>query len=160
MKFEHLIQINDHQNPFVPKMTREQLWNGLVLRAEFPKLFVSYLDACSITSRDLDSLTRSLQFGELKINDHVQFSFLSFVHYQVPRQGEIPESSMRMTIEEPTPQGLLVRFTYDSGHTEAEDMENATYNEYRFSAYVEGDIETIKVLREMHDQGRLDNLLT
>ncbi|PRC90633.1 SRPBCC family protein [Solimicrobium silvestre] len=160
MKFEHLIEINDLNNPFVPMMTREQLWNGLVLRAEFPKLFVSYLDACNITSRDLDSLTRTLQFGDLKVNDHVHFNFLNFVHYQVHQQGEIPESSMRMTIEEPASQALFVRFSYDDGHTKAEDIENATYNEYRRSAYVEADIETVKILREMHDNGRLDSLLT
>ncbi len=160
MKFEHLIEINDLNNSLVPRMTREQLWNGLVLRAEFPKLFVPYLDACSITSRDLDSLTRTLQFGELKVHDHVQFNFLSFVHYHVPPQGEIPESCMRMTIEEPAPSALFVRFSYDDGHTAAEDLENATYNDFRRSAYVEADIDTVKILREMHEIGRLNNLLT
>ena len=109
MKFEHLIEINDLNNPLVPRMTREQLWNGLVLRAEFPRLFISYLDSCVITSRDLDSLTRSLQFGDLKIHDHVHFNFLNYVHYQVHQQGEIPESSMRMTIEEPVRSALFIR---------------------------------------------------
>ncbi len=160
MKFEHLIEINDLKNPLVTQMTREQLWNGLVLRAEFPKTFISYLDSCTITARDLDSLKRTLQFGELKINDRVQFDFLNHVHYQVYRQGEIPESSMRMTIEEPAPGALFIRFTYDTGNTEAEDLENAEYNDYRRSAYVAADIDMVKTLREMHDIGRLDNLLT
>lgn len=160
MKFEHLIEINDLNNALAPRMTREQLWNGLVLRAEFPRLFVSYLDSCTITSRDLDSLTRSLQFGDLKIHDHVHFNFLDYVHYQVPLQGEIRESSMRMIIEEPVSSGLFIRFAYDDGHTEAEDIENAVYNEFRRSAYVEADIDTVKVLREMYEIGRLNNLLT
>jgi hypothetical protein len=160
MKFEHLIEINDLNNPLVPRMTREQLWNGLVLRAEFPRLFISYLDSCVITSRDLDSLTRSLQFGDLKIHDHVHFNFLNYVHYQVHQQGEIPESSMRMTIEEPVRSALFIRFSYDDGHTEAEDAENAVYNDFRRSAYVEADIDTVKILREMHEIGRLNHLLT
>ena len=159
MKFEHLIEINDLNNSLVPRMTREQLWNGLVLRAEFPKLFMSYLDTCVITSRDLDSLTRTLQFGELKVHDRVQFNFLSYVHYQVHRQGEIPESSMRMAIEEPAPSALFIRFSYDDGHTEAEDAENAVYNDFRRSAYIEADIDTVKIFREMHEIGRLNNLL-
>ena len=160
MKFEHLIEINDLNNHLVPHLTREQLWNGLVLRAEYPKLFISYLDSCVITSRDLDSLTRTLQFGELKIHDQVQFDFLNHVHYQVHQQGDIPESSMRMTIEEPVSSALFVRFSYDDGHSEAEDAENATYNDFRRSAYIEADIDTIKILREMHDIGRLNHLLT
>ena len=160
MKFEHLIEINDPKNPVIPVFSREQLWNGLVLRAEFPKLFLSNLDECIITSRDIDGLTRDLHFGELTIHDRVQFNFFNYVHYQVPQQGEIPNSSLRMTIEEPAPSALFVRFNYDSRHTEAEDKENATYDEFRRSAYVEADIETIKILREMHSTGRLNNLLT
>lgn len=160
MKFEHLIEINDPKNVLVPVFSREQLWNGLVLRAEFPKLFLSNLDECIITSRDIDGLTRDLHFGELTIHDRVQFNFLNYVHYQVHQQGEIPNSSLRMTIEEPVPSVLFVRFNYDSGHTEAEDKKDATYNEFRRSAYVEADIETIKILREMHRMGRLNNLLT
>ena len=160
MKFEHLIEINDLNNSLVPHMTRVQLWNGLVLRAEFPKLFVSYLDSCVITSRDLDSLSRTLQFGDLKIHDHVQFNFLNFVHYQVPQQGDIPESSMRMSIEEPVTSALFIRFSYDDGHSTKEDEENSVYNDFRRSAYLEADIDTVKKLREMHDIGRLDHLLT
>jgi len=160
MKFEHLIEINDLNNALVPRMTREQLWNGLVLRAEFPKLFISYLDSCVITSRDLDSLTRTLQFGELKVHDLVQFSFLDYVHYQVHQQGEIPESCMRMSIEEPVPSALFIRFSYDDGHTQTEDAENTVYNDFRRSAYVEADIDTVKIFREMHEIGRLNNLLT
>lgn len=40
MNFEHLIQINDPSNPLVESLTREQLWEDLVLRAEQPQLFV------------------------------------------------------------------------------------------------------------------------
>ncbi len=160
MKFEHLIEINDLNNPLVSRMTREQLWNGLVLRAEFPKLFINYLDSCVITSRDLDSLTRTLHFGDLKVHDHVQFNFLNYVHYQVHRQEKIPESYMRMTIEEPVASALFIRFSYDDGHGDDEDSESAVYNNFRRSAYVEADIDTVKILREMHDIGRLNHLLT
>ena len=51
MNFEHLIQINDPLNPFVESMTREQVWEGLVLRVEQPQLFVIGLDRCVILSR-------------------------------------------------------------------------------------------------------------
>jgi hypothetical protein len=156
MKFEHLLEVNDPNNPLALPLTRAQLWNGLVLRAESPKLFMPNLDRCTITSRDENGLSRSLQFGELTVHDHVYFERLNFVHYQVHQQGSIPNSSMRMTIEEPVPSILFVRFNYDSGHTEAEDRENAMYNEYRCSAYVEADNETIRVLREMHRMGRLN----
>ncbi|MCD6027526.1 MAG: hypothetical protein K0R08_2045 [Solimicrobium sp.] len=157
MKFEHLIEINELDNPLIPVFSRKQLWNGLVLRAEFPKLFLFNLDTCTITSRSSEGLTRNLQFGELTINDQVQFSAMNFVHYQVPRQREIPTSSMRMTIEEQAFPHLFVRFSYDSEATESEDKENALYDRYRRSAYIEADLDTIKVLREMRSLGRLNS---
>lgn len=160
MKFEHLIEINHLDHPLIPTMTREQLWNGLVLRAEYPKLFIPHLDACVITSRELDSLTRSLQFGELHIHDRVHYDFLNAVHVQVSAQGDIAESSMRMTIEEPGAGHLLVRFVYLDSHSVEQDLEDALYDDYRRSAYVEADKDTIRLLREMHTIGRLDNLLT
>ena len=34
MKFEHLIEINDPLNPLIDTLSLEQVWRGLVLRAE------------------------------------------------------------------------------------------------------------------------------
>ena len=62
MKFTHLVEINMPDNPLVMIITREQLWRGLVLRAEQPTLFVMGLDACEITSRTDDALSRTLRF--------------------------------------------------------------------------------------------------
>jgi Domain of unknown function (DUF1857) len=55
MKFEHLIEINDPLNPLIDTITREQLWRGLVIRAESPKLFVPHLDECEIGERESGS---------------------------------------------------------------------------------------------------------
>ena len=67
MKFEHLIEINDFTNPLTEVITREQLWRGLVLRAESPKSFMEYIDEVSITDRTEVSMTRSIRYGELVV---------------------------------------------------------------------------------------------
>ena len=159
MKFEHLVEINDLQNPLAERITRIQLWNGLVLRAESTKLFIPYLDDCIITERGMDGLSRILRYGDLHVADQVQYEFLNFVHYAVDAQGEIPQSSLRMTIEEPESANFFIRFAYDDGQSEAADAENETYNEYRRSAYQEADIDTVKIIREMAESGQLDSLL-
>ena len=58
MKFEHLIEINDLLNPLMDTITREQLWRGLVIRAESPKLFVPHLDDAEIGPREAGSFKR------------------------------------------------------------------------------------------------------
>ena len=156
MKFEHLIEINDPLNPLIDSLSREQLWRGLVLHADSPKLFVPHLDECTILDRNGDGFHRSRRFGKLVIEDRVILQALQEVRYEVPAQGEISASSLSVTIETPTADTLFVRFRYDDGHDEATDAANAMYDEFKKSAYVEADIDAIRILRELARQGRLD----
>ncbi len=156
MKFEHLIEINDPLNPLIDALTREQLWHGLVLRAESPKTFVPHLDECTLGERSSGSFTRRLRYGDLVVEDRVVLTPLQEVRYEVPAQGEISASTLTMTIEAPSQGLLFVRFRYDDGHDEATDQANKMYDEFRKSAYVEADIDTIRIVRELAAQGRLD----
>jgi hypothetical protein len=155
MNFTHLIEINDPLNPLIDPLTRAQIWRGLVLRAESPKLFVPYLDDCRILGRSDTILSRELRYGELTVRDEVVFSPLQHVRYLVPAQGEIPASSLTMTIEEPEPNIFFVRFTYEDGVVEDEGSIDAYYNEYRRSAYQESDIDTIGLIRQLVSEGKL-----
>lgn len=155
MKFEHLIEINDPLNPLIDPLTIEQLWSGLVLRAESPKLFMPQLDEAIIDERTENAFRRRLRFGQLVVEDRVRLEPLQRVVYEVPAQNEITASTLTMSIEQPTPQALYVRFQYDDHHDAATDAANAMYDEFRRSAYKEADIDTIAMLRELASQGRL-----
>jgi hypothetical protein len=159
MKFEHLIEINDPLNPLIDALTPEQLWRGLVLRAESPKLFVPHLDDSVIDQRSENGFRRTLRYGELVIVDTVRLTPMHSVRYQVAAQQDISESSLTMSIEMPTEDTLFVRFEYDDGHDAATDSANAMYDDFRRSAYLESDIDTIRILRDLASQGRLDSLL-
>ncbi len=156
MKFEHLIEINDPLNPLIDSLTREQLWRGLVLHAESPKLFVPHLDECDISEREPGSFKRRRRFGDLRIDDKVVLTPLEEVRYEVHAQGDISASSLRVTIEAPSDDLLFVRFKYDDGHDAAADQANAMYDEFKKSAYQEADIDAIRILRELAAAGRLD----
>lgn len=154
MQFQHLIEINDPLNPLIDTMTREQLWRGLVLRAEAPKLFIPWLDECNLLARKDNVLSRALRYNNLVIHDHVTFTPQEKVHYEVPAQEDIPTSSLLVTIEEPQAGALFVRFEYESGQPD-DDMD-AFYNEFRRSAYQEADIDTIRIIRQLAEEGRLE----
>lgn len=155
MKFEHLIQINDLRVEDGTVLSRDQLWQGLVLRAESPQLFIPHLDDCQIVARSADTLHRKLHYGELKIEDHVTLLPLIHVHYHVPAQGEVPLSHMRMTIEAPEEQSLFVRFEYDIQDGLENTKENEMYNEFRRSAYQQADMDTIRIIKELVAQGNI-----
>lgn len=155
MKFEHLIEINDPLNPLLDALTIEQLWSGLVLRAESPKLFVPQLDEAIIDERTDNSFRRRLRYGQLVIEDRVRLEPLQRVVYDVPAQNDITASTLTMSIEQPTPETLYVRFQYDDGHDAETDAANAMYDEFKRSAYKEADIDTVGMIRELATQGRL-----
>lgn len=160
MKFEHLVEINDLANTHIPLVSRAQLWRGLMLRAESPRLFVEYLDDCVISERTEDSMLRQLRYGALIIRDQVKFIDQQQVNVIVPAQDDIPSSMMYMRIEEPAPDALFVRFSYDSGDNAQQDTENEMYDAYRRSAYKEADIDAIRLIRELAESGRLDALVS
>ena len=147
MKFEHLIEINDPLNPLLDTISREQLWRGLVLRAE---------DECTISERESGSFRRSLRYGELVIDDRVVLIPLQEIRFEVPAQGDIAESLLVMAIEAPSEGVLWVRFTYDDGNPVARDDVGKMYEDFKRSAYQEADIDTIKILRQLAAEGKLD----
>lgn len=155
MKFAHLVEINDPLNPLIDPLSREQLWRGLVLRAETPDLFVPHLDHCNVLEKSALSLSRELHYGELVIRDRVTFLPQQQVVYHVPPQKEIPESKLTMTIEEPQSQVFFVRFEYDDSASEEADIANEFYNEFRRSAYQEADIDTVRIIRQLAQEGKL-----
>jgi hypothetical protein len=156
MKFHHLVHINDPLNPLIEPLTRDQVWRGLILRASFPKLFVPWLDACDIVHRSIDTIDRELRYGDVIIRDQVMFLPQLQVQYRVPAQNDIPSSRLDMTIEEPQPGLLSVRFEYDDGTPDVAGTTEAFYNEFRRSAYQESDIDTIRIIRQLSADDRLD----
>ncbi len=156
MKFEHLVEINDPKDLRIEPLTRLQLWRGLILRAEEPTLFIPHLDACTI-ERSAHTISRCLDFGNLLVNDHVNYTTQSNVRFSIPEQGEILASTLDMTIEEPEPDRLFVRFTYQDATPE--EGPDAFYNDFRRSAYREADIDTIRIIRQMAAEGRFSGPL-
>ncbi|KGV67125.1 SRPBCC family protein [Burkholderia pseudomallei] len=156
MNFEHLIQINAADNPAVPTLTRAQLWEGLVLRAEQPQLFVLGLDSCIVHERTETTLERELHYGNATVRDHVTFTPNEQVRYDIhAADGEIG-GSLTMTIEERDDQQLFLRFEYRTTLSVSNDSEDARQTqEIVKEAYRTSDIDTVRLIRE-YAQGRKD----
>lgn len=154
MKFTHLIQINDPRDPSIEPLSREQLWHGLVTRAEKPSYFVLGLDEYRLLERGRNTLARQLRFGDVIVRDRVTFDPLTQVRYEIEASETVPGGSLVMRIEEPQPGQLFVRFEYELLE-QIRGMSDEFYNEFRKSAYVESDIDTIRGIRQLAAQGLL-----
>ena len=114
MKFEHLIQINDPENPLIDTLTRDQLWQGLLHRVENPIPFLPGLESCTILEREADTLLRELDFGPAVIQDRVTLADMTSVRFDIQPSETHPGGSLHISIEEPEPTFLFLRFAYQT----------------------------------------------
>lgn len=149
MKFTHLIQINDPLNPLIDPLSREQLWRGLVQRAENPLPFVLGLDGFRILEHAGNTLRRELHFGKVTVHDRVTLDPMRQVRYETDAGEGLPASSLVMSIEEPEADVLFVRFDYETLRREGDAPSEEFYNAFLKKAYVEADIDTIRTIRRL-----------
>ncbi|MDR3055042.1 MAG: DUF1857 family protein [Zoogloeaceae bacterium] len=145
MNFEHLVQINDLNNPLQEFLSREQLWQGLWQRVEQPEIFLPGLESCQILERSADAIHRRLDFGNAHIHDWVTFVAQEWLQFAIATGEGHAGGVLRITLEEPEPQALFLRFNYQT--TLSQEGDNARYAEYVKSAYVASDLDTVRVIR-------------
>ena len=155
MKFEHVVIVNEPDNPMVEDMTREELWFGLLCRVEDPRPFLPGLEGCSVLDRSEDELVRELDFGELKIRDRVTLVPMESVTFEAQKTAEHAGGTLTIRIEEPVPEQLVLRFMYATTLEEERDGGPDMIAQFVRSAYHESDIDTVRVIRGIVASGRM-----
>ena len=153
MNFEHLLQINDPENPLIAPLSRQELWQGLLHRVENPVPFLPGLETCTILERQANELLRELDFGPAVIQDRVTLHDLNWVRFAIVPSEVHAGGSLTITIEEPEPGALFLRFAY---YTSLSDQgEDARYAEFVRSAYHQSDLDTVRIIRMIAASGGL-----
>jgi hypothetical protein len=67
--FSHTVAVNPANSQLV--ITRQQLWQGLVLKAEDPTSFVDGMESSTIIARTENSLLREVMFKGLPVREQV-----------------------------------------------------------------------------------------
>ncbi|MBV1776199.1 DUF1857 family protein [Burkholderiaceae bacterium DAT-1] len=154
MLFEHIIEVTNPAEEG-PMITRTQLWNGLLLRAEAPDLFMEGIEAVDIIERHSDHIVREIQLGKFRVRDDIRFEYNAAVHYETAPSDVHGGGKLTMRIESPEEGHLFVRFTYDTPVPDTGDSEEAKLSGYLKSAYQQMDMDTIRTILEMAVDGEL-----
>lgn len=147
MQFEHLVEINDPGNPMIPVLTRRQVWAGLLRRAEDPVPFLPGLQRCTVLARGAGGLDRLLAFQGADIRDRVTWEEDLWMRFAVTGPAEHAGSTLTITLEEPAPGHLFLRFAYRTRLGESSGDPDASYAEFVKSAYHESDVDTVRMIR-------------
>lgn len=153
MNFEHLIQINDPQNPLIVALNRDQLWQGLVHRVEDAVPFLPGLESCTIVERHADHLLRKLDFGAVVIHDRVTQQARHWVRFDILPSEQHAGGSLTISIEEPEPDALFLRFAYATSFASNPNSEERAYIDYVKSAYHQSDLDCVRIIRTLAASG-------
>ena len=156
MRFVHLVKINDPLNPLIEPLTREQVWRGLVQRAERPEDFAPEMQSSRIIARGDASLVRELDFGSFRVRDRVRLVPMEEMLIETQAGEEVPSARLCITIEEPGPEQLDVRFEYEVQHpAETALLEENVCDQLLRQAYYEADLDCIRLVRQRAEEGLL-----
>ena len=142
---EHIVRINDPANVAGAWLTREQLWAGLQYTVFAPEMLDESIDSASIEEIVPGRLRREIRRGRHATSDEVELVPNESLQIRADATGAFAGSTLTIRIEEPAPEMLFVRFTYDvCGLEEVRDEHEDTA---RCCAYRNLDIERIRQVR-------------
>jgi len=144
---EHIVRINDPANVAGAWLTREQLWAGLQRTVLAPELVDESIDSASIQEIMPGRLRREIRRGRSATHDEVELVPNESLRIRADAAGAFAGSTLTIRIEEPAPEMLFVRFTYDV--CGLEEMRDEQEDDARCSAYHSADIERIRQVRQL-----------
>ncbi|MES3009031.1 MAG: AtaL-like protein [Pseudomonadota bacterium] len=155
LEFQHIIQINDPDQPHIPPLSRQQLWDGLLFRARYPGHFNPAINS-RLENISSAGFVRYLQFGEMELRDEVLLVPGQEIHTSTAGTDQPLFAESITRIEEPAPERLFVRFMYrrDSGN----ESGGLNVDDYLKAAYVQNDRDAVRLLRELTASGALTGL--
>jgi hypothetical protein len=155
MRFEHLVQINDPLNPLIDVVTRDALWRGLMHRVREPRAHLETIDEALIEDESPQRLRRTLRFGRMEVSDTVHLAPPDTIRIVSDGNNELPAGLLTMTIVEPGPLELFVRFAYETHSVPGSPPVDPFYEQFLKQAYLETDVASIRTIRRMLAEGEL-----
>lgn len=143
-RHEHLVRINDPTIERSLWLTRRELWNGLMHTVLAPQAVDETIDDANVIEKSDGVFRREIRRGAATAADEVRLIEDQSLTIRPDACGEFCGSSLTICIEEPAPEMLFVRFTYElfGAGERCEEEDNA-----RRSAYLASDIERVREAR-------------
>lgn len=150
---DHRLAVNPATADAMPRLDREQLWRGLVLRMRCPDAFLPGLDECRIEQAAEGEIIRRLRFGNEEVLDRVIFHRAEAVEVEVLARPGGGRFRQRIAIEQDASGELWLHFRYEALSADHRlDDEMAPLIE---AAYRQADRDLIQRLRQFAAAGML-----
>lgn len=156
LEFQHLVQVNDLADSSIKVLTRNQLWQGLVMRARSPEKFNQSL-VCSTEDVGSNVFIRTIHVGKISFCERVVLTHEEQIQTRsVAGKNQILTESIA-SIEEPQDGYLFVRFKYKRELKDNSDGVNV--GEHLKAAYVQVDRDAIAMIRVLAEARLFDETI-
>jgi hypothetical protein len=151
-RFASSVSLNVNPPGIQPVITRDQLWTGLVRKAEQPGDFIPAITKCTITNREGDNVfLRDIECKGQVLKERVTLEKENGL-IKFERYGDSHEMGVIMNLIEggPEPQTLLLQFSYDLylANTELSSLEEKNYQDKLSHDFLEGINSTLTTIRK------------
>jgi hypothetical protein len=154
MQFEHIVQINALDNPAAVRLTREQLWQGLLLRVRAPERFLPNITSVTFEPREDGGLLRRMRIGEVVVVDRITLLPGRAIEYLSEATESHRGGELTVTIAEPAPDALHVRFAYR--RPDSPDPEERALETHLQRMWQQIDLDAMRLIRSLAEAGAFD----
>jgi hypothetical protein len=154
VRYEHLVAVNDLNDPASFSLSRAQLWQGLLLRVNQPGLFVPGVERVSLLEQSESYILREMWLGSLLVRDHIHLQADAEIRFETEAGAQHRGGCLALTVEEPDSGMLFVRFRYEI--PASDDPEDAQYESYLQEMWRQVDVESVRLIRDVAESGRLE----
>ncbi|MCH7816102.1 MAG: DUF1857 family protein [Proteobacteria bacterium] len=144
LEFEHIVRVNDLADASRTPLTRNQLWQGLVLRARNPDKFNTGLQ-CKFEERGKNEFLRTIEAGDTSFCERVILYPQEKICTKTIADRQQISAASTALIEEHETGDLFVRFTYKRELDTSDDQVDV--GEHLKAAYVQMDRDAIAMIR-------------
>jgi hypothetical protein len=150
------VPVNANLKPDDPVLTRDELWEGLLMKSYDAKPFVHLMTKCDVTKEFEDGIERDIIFRDMDLTERLTFFPKTRVEFLRTRGIEM--GTITNEILEDEKGELHLRFAFS---LERADMKPGSQQEKEFAAgYAQGYLvsvqKTIDHIRELVRKGQLE----
>jgi hypothetical protein len=149
IELSHAVSVNDPGDRQAPMLTRDDVWDGLVMKAENALPFVPKMEKCEVVERRENFILRDIRFGGDDLREAVTLTPKTSVVFRRV-QGRVLGEITNEILENPAGElQLKFSFALEIEGTEPGSREERDYEANMRDAYLGAVTATLAAIRKM-----------
>ena len=154
IKVDKTLPVNPDKSGNTLVLTRDHIWNGLMMKVDDAKPFVPLMTKCEITQRLENGVVRDIIFDGMELQERIIFYPKERVEFLRVGVGDEMGTIWNEILEDDKGE-LHLRFAFELEVPNLTEEQEQEYEEKRAKGYLNAVQATLDYLRNLRVEGRL-----